>query len=76
MSQKEIQFATKMNSFFINITKGLQLKEEIEINENILEDVLDAFNSHPSIESIWRTVKTNKKVSFQQYWAKWYEKSS
>ena len=53
-----------MNSFFINITKGLQLKEENEINENILEDVLDAFNSHPSIESIWRTVKTNKKFHF------------
>ena len=29
-----------MNSFFINITKGLKLKEDNEINANILEDML------------------------------------
>ena len=59
------QLATIMNSFFINITKGLELKENNEINANTLEDVLDAFNSHPSIERIRRTVKTNEKFSFQ-----------
>ena len=51
-----------MNSFFINITKGLELKED---NANTLEDVLDAFNSHPSIERIKRTIKTNERFSFQ-----------
>ena len=50
-----------MNSFFIDITKGLKLKEDKEISENTLEDVLDAFSSHPSIEKIKRTVKTNEK---------------
>ena len=30
-----------------------------------MEEVLDAFNSHPSIERIRRTVKTNEKFSFQ-----------
>ena len=40
-----------MNNFFINITQGLELKEDNEINANTLEDVLDAFNSHPSIEN-------------------------
>ena len=54
-----------MNSFFINITKGLELKEDHESNLNTLEDVLDAFNFYPSIERIRRTIKTNEKVSFQ-----------
>ena len=54
-----------MNSFFINITKGLELKEDYESNANTLEDVVDAFNSHPSIERIKRTVKSNEKFSFQ-----------
>ena len=54
-----------MNSFFINIAKGLELKEDHESNANALEDVLDAFNSHPSIERIRRIVKTNKNFSFQ-----------
>ena len=61
----EKQLATIMNSFFINITKGLELKEDNESNANTLEDVLDAFNSHPSIERIRRTIKTNEKFSFQ-----------
>ena len=59
------QLATIMNSFFINITKGLELKEKNEINANTLEDVLDALNSHPSIERIRRTVKTNENFSFK-----------
>ena len=50
-----------MNSFFINITKGLELKEDNESNANTLEDVVDAFSSHPSIERIRRTIKTNEK---------------
>ena len=54
-----------MNIFFINITKGLELKEDNKSNANTLEDVLDAFSSHPSIERIRRTIKTNEKFSFQ-----------
>ena len=57
------QLATIINSFFFNITKGLELKDES--NANTLENVLDDFNSHPSIERIRRTVETNQKFSFQ-----------
>ena len=54
-----------MTSFFINITKGLERKEDNESKAKTLEDVLDPFNSHPSIERIRRTTKTNEKFSFQ-----------
>ena len=54
-----------MNSFFINFTKGLELKGDNESNANTLEDVLDAFNSHPSIERIRTIVETNEKFSFR-----------
>ena len=54
-----------MNSFFINITKGLELKDDNESNANTFVDVLDAFNSHTSTERIRRTIKTNEKFSFQ-----------
>ena len=54
-----------MNTFFINITKGLELKEGSEINANTLKDMLDTFDYHPSIERIRGTVKTNEKFSFQ-----------
>ena len=64
LASNEAQLATIINSFFINIT-GLELKEDNEINAITLEDVLDAFNSHPSIETIRRTVKSNEKFSFQ-----------
>ena len=61
----EKPLATIMNSFFINITRGLELKEDNETNTNTLEDMLEVFSSHPSIERIRRTVKTNEKFSFQ-----------
>ena len=62
LASNEKQLATIMNSFFINITKGLELKG---LELNTLEDVLDAFNSHPIIDRIRRTIKTNEKFSFQ-----------
>ena len=49
----EKQLATIMNSFFINITMGFELKEDNESNANILEDVPDAFNSHPLIVKLF-----------------------
>ena len=54
-----------MDSFFVNITKGLEIKEDNESNANTLEDVLDVLNSQPSIERIRRTIKTNENFSFQ-----------
>ena len=60
-----------MNSFFINSTKGLELKED---NANSLEDVLDAFSSRPTIDRISRTVKTNEKFHFNQCRKTWCEK--
>ena len=54
-----------MKSFFINITEGLEVKEGNESNANTMKDVLDAFNSHSSIEIIRKTVKTYEKFSFQ-----------
>ena len=39
---------------------------DYESNSNTLEDVLYAFSSHPSVERIRRTVKTNEKFSVQQ----------
>ena len=54
-----------MDSFFVNITKGLEIKEDNESNANTLEDVLDVLNSEPSIEKIRRTIKTNENFSFQ-----------
>ena len=38
---------------------------KVKDNANTLEDLLDAFNSHPSIERIRRTIMTNEKFSFQ-----------
>ena len=54
-----------MDSFFINIRKGLEIREDNESNANTLEDVLDVLNSQPSIERIRRTIKTNENFSFQ-----------
>ena len=65
LASNEKQLAGIINSFFINITKGLDLKEYNERNANTLEDVLNAFNSHSSIKRIRKTVKTNEKFSFE-----------
>ena len=65
LASNEKQLAGIINSFFINITKGLDLKEYNKGNANTLEDVVNAFNSHPSIERIRKTVKTNEKFSFE-----------
>ena len=39
-----------MCNFFINITKDLELKKDSKGKLNKLEDILKAFESHPSIE--------------------------
>ena len=52
-----------MNNFFINITKDLELNEDNSRNVNTLEDVLNVFNTHQSVE---RNIKISEKFSFQQ----------
>ena len=56
-----------MNSFFISITQDLELKEDNEGNANTSEDVLDAFNSYPSIEKLGEPLKLMKNFHFNQY---------
>ena len=60
----EKQLAIITDSFFINITKDLELKEDNSSNANILEDVLKVFNSHPIAERISRNVKISENFLF------------
>ena len=62
----EKQLATIMNSFLIDVTKDLERKEDNESNVNTLEDMLDAFNSDPSIERI-KPLNLMKSFHFNQY---------
>ena len=48
-----------MNNFFINIMEDLELKKDSKGKLNNLEDILKAFEYHPSIEKI--------KKSYQYY---------
>ena len=58
------KFWKTIKPYFTN--KGLNSnKLLLKEKGNTLEDVLNAFNSHPSIERIRRTFKTNEKFSFQ-----------
>ena len=62
----EKQLATIMNSFLIDVTKDLERKEDNESNVNTLEDMLDDFNSDPSIERI-KPLNLMKSFHFNQY---------
>ena len=59
----EKELSTIMNNFFINITKDLNRKKVSEGKHNNLEDILKAFESHPSIEKIKKTISTTEKIS-------------
>ena len=48
----EKELGTIMNNFFIKITKDLELKKDSKGKLSNLEDILKAFESHPSIEKI------------------------
>ena len=52
-----------MNNFFINITKDIELKKDSKSKLNNLEDILEAFESHPSIEKIKKAINTTEKFS-------------
>ena len=53
-----------MKNFFINITKDLELKKDSKGKRNSLEDIIKAFESHPSIEKIIKAINTTEKFSF------------
>ena len=55
----------KIIRFNNNAFLAKTLRKAIMHRSKYFEDVLDAFNSHPSIERIRRTVKTNEKFPFQ-----------
>ena len=54
-----------MSNFIINITKSAELKKDSKGKLNNLEDILKAFESHPSIEKIKKAVSTTEKFSFR-----------
>ena len=54
-----------MSNFFINITKDLELKKDSKGKLNNLEDILKAFESHPSIEKVKNAINTTEKFSFR-----------
>ena len=62
----EKQLASIMNKFFINITKSLKLKEDLGSSPVTLNDILEKFIFHPSIDKITKTYESDKKFSFQQ----------
>ena len=62
----EKQLASIMNKFFINITKSLKLKEDLGSPPVTLNDILEKFIFHPSIDKIRKTYESDKKFSFQQ----------
>ena len=61
----EKELAAIMSNFFINITKDLELKKDSKGKLNNLEDILKAFESHPSIEKIKKAINFTEKFSFR-----------
>ena len=66
LASDEKQLASIINKFFINITISLKLKEDQSGPPVILDDILEKFIFHPSIDKIRKTYEINKKFSFQQ----------
>ena len=57
----EKQLTSIMNKFFINITKSLKLKVDLDSPPITLNDILLKFIFHPSIDKITKTYENNKK---------------
>ena len=55
-----------MNKFFINITKSLKLKEDLGRPPVTLNDILEKYIFHPSIDKTRKTYESDKTFSFQQ----------
>ena len=66
LATDEKQLASIINKFFINIMISLKLKEDQSDPPVILDDILEKFIFHPSIDKIRKTYESNKKFSFQQ----------
>ena len=66
LATDEKQLASIINKFFINITISLKLKEDQSDPPVILDDILEKFIFHPSIDKIRKTYESHKKFSFQQ----------
>ena len=62
----EKRLASIMNRLFINITKSSRLKEDLGSPSVTLNDILEKFIFHPSIDKIRKTYESDKKFSFQQ----------
>ena len=62
----EKQLAYIMNYFFISITKSLKLKEDPGSPPVTLNNILEKFIFHPSINKIRKTYESDKKFFFQQ----------
>ena len=62
----EKQLTSIMNKFFINITKSLKLKEDLDSPPVTLNDILLKFIFHLSIDKITKTYENDKKFFFQQ----------
>ena len=63
------ELATVMNTFFVNITKSLDLKKDDDsslnpINFENINDILGKHKNHPSVHKISQTFITNEKFSF------------
>ena len=61
----EKELVTILNNSFINITKNVELKKNSKGKLNNLEDILNAFESHLSIEKIKKAINTTEKFSFR-----------
>ena len=55
-----------MHTLFIKITKSWKLKEDQGSPPVTLNDILEKFIFHQSIDKIRKTYESNKKFSFQQ----------
>ena len=66
LASDEKQLVSIINKFFINITINLKLKEDQSGPPVILDDILEKFIFHPSIDKIRKTYESHRKFSFQQ----------
>ena len=61
----ESELSVIMNEFFVNITKGLELKDDRENNLNLsLESILEKFEFHQSVEKISQKYESNEMFKF------------
>ena len=65
----ENELAELLNSYFVNITKDLELKNDNEIKLSVsssLEEILEGFKLHPSVTKIVGNLSSDEIFSFQE----------